>query len=175
MSRWLPYVEFPEHYLVSEAGNIKSIKSGKIIKQQIWKNYRKKVWLYIDGVRFCRYTHRMVALTFIPNPLNLAEVNHIDGNRYNNKLSNLEWMDEDENKAHAKLNGLHNNPAGKRAKNLKGVVIAKHVTKKKKIILYGKMQIESAGFLYNSVLKVIAGKQQSHRDFKFTRKEVNLC
>lgn len=45
--------------------------------------------------------HRLVAITFIPNPLNLPEVNHKDFNKLNNKAENLEWVDRNTNNSHA--------------------------------------------------------------------------
>ena len=52
------------------------------------------------------YVHRLVATHFIPNPLGLAEVNHIDGDRTNNHVSNLEWVDRSGNIRHAIRTGL---------------------------------------------------------------------
>ena len=62
--------------------------------------------------------HRIVAETFIPNPNNLAQVNHIDGNKQNNNVDNLEWCSQSENMKHAYKNGLkkingERNPASK--------------------------------------------------------------
>ena len=52
--------------------------------------------------------HRLLALCFIPNPDNLETVNHIDGNKLNNALDNLEWMSRADNLYHAMDNKIHN-------------------------------------------------------------------
>lgn len=54
--------------------------------------------------------HRLLAIYFIPNPLDLKEVNHIDGNPLNNSLDNLEWVTHQQNIQHAWNNGLFTNP-----------------------------------------------------------------
>jgi hypothetical protein len=51
--------------------------------------------------------HRLLALKFIPNPEGKQQVNHKDGNRFNNSLDNLEWVTHQENLYHAMDNGLH--------------------------------------------------------------------
>lgn len=51
------------------------------------------------------YIHRIIAELFIPNPSNLPEVNHIDGNRLNNNVDNLEWVDRIDNMKHAMEHG----------------------------------------------------------------------
>lgn len=52
------------------------------------------------------YIHKIVAHTFIPNPENKATVNHIDGNKHNNHIDNLEWATYQENLKHAAATGL---------------------------------------------------------------------
>lgn len=66
--------------------------------------------LYYEGVCYGKYLHKLMAEAFIPNPQNKPQVNHIDGNKINNDISNLEWCTDLENKQHAKENGLLRSP-----------------------------------------------------------------
>ena len=77
-------------YEVSNLGNVKSLRSGKLLKQANNKGY-KYVSLTKEGKSTCFGVHRIVAITFIPNPENLPEVNHKDENPSNNCADNLEW------------------------------------------------------------------------------------
>lgn len=59
-----------------------------------------------DGKRKRFKVHRLVAMEFIPNPLNRTEINHIDGNKSNNSVENLEWSTRSDNLKHAYATGL---------------------------------------------------------------------
>lgn len=85
----------------SMCGKIISHK-GKLLKQipNIQGYYRTKV----DGKT--QLIHRLVALAWIPNPFNFPEINHKDGDKSNNSVSNLEWCTHAENMAHAKATKL---------------------------------------------------------------------
>ena len=92
-------------YKISNFGNIKS-KSGIFKKQFIsFKGYLR-IKLSNNGEYKSYTVSRLVATAFIPNPENKPEVNHIDGNKLNNNISNLEWTTKSENAIHAFKNGL---------------------------------------------------------------------
>ena len=76
-------------------------------KQTHGKNGYKYVTLYANNVGKKLYIHRLMAELYIPNPENKRTVNHIDGNKHNNALSNLEWHTDSENIKHAYDNGLN--------------------------------------------------------------------
>lgn len=94
-----------EGYLVSNFGRIKSFKTpGKEIILKPCKHYKGYQIVFLYGMETnlktkhtkC-YIHRLVAEAFIPNPEEKPFVNHIDCNKANNLLTNLEWMTEAEN------------------------------------------------------------------------------
>lgn len=81
--------------------------NNKKIKTSISKCGYEKVTLSKDGEKFYFTVHRLVALSFISNPNNKPHVNHIDGNKLNNRIDNLEWCTMSENMQHAFKNKLH--------------------------------------------------------------------
>lgn len=93
-------------YYATEDGRIISARSGKEMCQ--WKDnvgyYQCN--FYKDGKKKYVRVHRIIAETFIPNPENLPQVNHKDGNKLNNNVSNLEWSTNRENTIHAFNNNL---------------------------------------------------------------------
>lgn len=95
-------------YQVSDFGRIKSLKfmKEKILKLKKTSGGYLHVLLYKDGKNKDHRAHRLVAQSFIPNPENKPEVNHIDGNKENNNINNLEWVTGTENKKHAYKIGL---------------------------------------------------------------------
>jgi hypothetical protein len=64
-----------------------------------------RINLYKNGKPKHEYVHRLAALAFVPNPMNCGVVNHIDTNKGNNAVSNLEWVEQVENIRHARQHG----------------------------------------------------------------------
>jgi len=87
---------------------------ARMLKGGIGKNGYINIGLCKKGiVKSCR-VHRLIAIAFIPNPENKPQVNHIDGNKQNNKVNNLEWVTDQENVTHAWKTGLADSCGEKR-------------------------------------------------------------
>ena len=96
MEQWKEIVNFEGIYEVSSLGRVRRIHKDnrsskyKVLSQDTLRRY-KKVTLFKNGIGYKKQVHRLVAEAFIPNPLNLEQVNHKDENPSNNNVDNLEW------------------------------------------------------------------------------------
>lgn len=105
MKKWY-FIENYPNYRVSIDGKVFNVKTNKILKPRPNKTGYLRVQLYNKGSKKEFYIHRLVAFYFVKNPLKKETVNHIDGNKQNNKASNLEWLTKGENNSHAYRIGL---------------------------------------------------------------------
>lgn len=117
---WKEVVGYEGIYEVSDTGEVRTAKGKKthsvlhgervwkqrILKQKVSKDNACRVCLYKDKREKTWLVHRLVAKAFIPKPSGKDFINHIDGNRLNNNVSNLEWCDYLENNNHAFDNDL---------------------------------------------------------------------
>lgn len=96
-------------YSVNKLGQVFSGKSGKFLKPQRSSQYDyRKVALRKDGVTYQKLVHKLVIETFTPKPIGIKlEVNHIDGDKTNNNLKNLEYVTHRQNAKKASDMGLH--------------------------------------------------------------------
>ena len=93
-------IEGFENYEVSNLGKVRNIKSGIMLKPWITKDGYLRHCLYKHNKRKNLLLHRIIATAFIDNPEKKPQVNHIDENKLNNDLSNLEWCTGRENLVH---------------------------------------------------------------------------
>ena len=109
--QWKPIQEFNGEYEVSNLGRVRSMKRyygvvGRIMPQTIHRTGYYAVTFHMNNKAYCRKVHRLVIEAFTPNPDNLPCINHIDGNKLNNHVSNLEWCTYQANMQHAVRTGL---------------------------------------------------------------------
>ncbi len=92
-------------YEVSTEGNVRNAITKKVLSQSIGSSNYKQIGL-VGDIQKTVMVHRLIAKSFLDNAKNKPQVNHIDGNKHNNKLDNLEWVTSSENMRHAYDNGL---------------------------------------------------------------------
>lgn len=148
-------------YEVSNLGNIKSLRSGKLLKQANNREGYKLVSLTKNGKSKAFSVHRLVALAFIPNPENLPEINHKDETHDNNCADNLEWCTRKYNLNYGtyrermsktqKEAGTHNKSVSAYDKDGKFVKSYDSITKAEKELEIGK----------NCISQCLRGKQKT--------------
>lgn len=181
---WRPVKGYEGVYEVSQDGQVKRCSSGNVIKPGVGKNGYLIVSLWMNNKGKTHYIHRLIAEHFIPNPMIMSTVNHIDGDKTNNDLSNLEWCSFSYNNKHAYENGLKivsdkvRKSARERAiQRNKSMVRGKPIKKLDKcgnlIKIYSSVKeaAESLGVHRCSIDRALKGKTNSCKGFIFKYKE----
>ena len=168
METWKEIEGFNGKILVSSRGRIKSeLRNGTILKSQTDSKGYHRVRITVNQVKRTLKIHREVAKAFLPNPNNLPQVNHIDGNKNNNAVDNLEWVTNRENALHALSNGLWDSV-------IRGSIAENERRKKRVIATSGDQTIEfesvSAAERYfesRHIVDVLKGRRSHCRGWRF--------
>ena len=130
-------------YQVSNLGRVKTLKSGKIKATGNCRGYLY-VTLSKNSIYKSYSVHRLVAQAFLENPDNLPQVNHIDQNKQNNKVSNLEWCDNQYNQRYSNAKKIGAYKDGKLIKEYDAIV-----------------DVKQDGFHLRSVYAALSGQYKS--------------
>lgn len=162
-----------DNYAVSDDGRVINKKRGIEKALKIDRYGYGNVALYRDGKEYHRKVHRLVAEAYIENDGNKPQVNHIDGNKLNNNVDNLEWVTCSENMKHAYETGLNPKHAsyGMRGKkNPNGGAPGKPVIINETGEVY-KSIVECAkahNFREKSITEALHGRCKTHRGYSFS-------
>ena len=168
---WKPVNGYDGMYEVSNHGRVRSYATYRGVKHRetprimtgakTLSGYHFVKFTY-NGKKPCPKRHRLVAEAFIPNPENKPEINHVDGNKDNNHVSNLEWCTGQENKDHAIKNGL----TARGVRNCKSKITPKEVKEIRKMYstgdYYQKDIANVFGLKQSQVSKIILKHSWSH-------------
>nr|DAG98228.1 MAG TPA: homing endonuclease [Crassvirales sp.] len=136
IEEWRSINGFDDTYWVSNLGRVKGNKGILVLKPR--KDGYIQVNLFKSGKYITKLVHRLVAETFIPNPDNLPQIDHIDANRFNNTVINLKWCTASENNCNPvtvlrkrEANLGSNNPMYGKASSMRGITKSNHFNSKR--------------------------------------------
>jgi hypothetical protein len=181
---WKPVVGYEDLYDVSNLGRVKSLgremdrkskgvyfSDDRILKPFTSNNRRVRVRLSKKGKQMNYNIHRLVAFAFIPNPdyiKDKLEINHIDGDPTNNKVSNLEWVTRSQNSMHAWKMGLNKKKIGK--DHHRSIPINCFKLNGEFVKRYESISLVALdGFDIGYVHRIIHGKRKTYKGFTFGR------
>lgn len=172
---WKDIKNYEGYYQVSNLGNVRSLDRhithkngtvkkyyGRILKAAISRGYYK-VDLVKKGKRKNATIHRLVAESFIPNCEHLPQINHINGDKLDNRAVNLEWCSTSYNIQHSHDNNLTNTPKGKFHYNSK--LKEKDIINIRKLLTQGLSQFKIAdkyGVSRSCIQSIKEGKTWKH-------------
>ena len=95
-------------YRITSDGKVFSEKTGREMIYDLRSGGGLGVKIIVDGKRYNKLVHRLVAELFIPNPDNKQQIDHIDGDKHNNSVENLRWCTDEENQSYRHEQGSLN-------------------------------------------------------------------
>lgn len=162
---WKDIKEYEGLYQVSNLGRVKRVTTGRILKGSKDRGGYLVVNLSKNNSGSMKKIHRLVAQAFIPNPENKAEINHIDEDKTNNMLSNLDWMTRKEN-------NNHGTRTDRMAKTRSIPIIAINLKTNESTEFYGASECARKLWLHQpSITHVLNGRRKQTGGYTFKYKE----
>jgi hypothetical protein len=155
------------NYECTKNGEVVNVCTGRVLKPFKSKSGYLNVYIYSDeGKKKGFRVNRLVAISHIDNPNNKPQVNHIDGNKLNNTVKNLEWVTPKENMQHAHKTGLINPKKGKEHKRSKPIKCY-HPNGEVTIHDNSRFLCKELNLHRGSVMKCLNGSRRHHKNYKF--------
>lgn len=182
---WVSVKGFEGYLMVNTDGEIRSVTRvvcrsdtrtpvthiGVVIAQQTDKNGYRRVRVSVNRSQKTLKVHRVVAKAFLRNPENKPQVNHKNGHKSDNRMSNLEWSTNGENQSHAIETGLKWVTSGSESPRFTGSVSAYRdgvfVCE-----MSGNSEMRENGFDYRLVSAVLLGKRKKHMGCTFVKNSI---
>ena len=162
---WKDIKEYEGLYQVSNLGRVKRITTGRVLKPLKHANGYLMVKLSKNSIVYTKTVHRLVAEAFIPNPEHKSEINHIDENKTNNNVSNLEWMTRKEN-----IN--HGTRTERMSKTQSIPIIATNIKTGESKEFYGARECaRQLGLTHGNITSVLKGRYKQTGGYIFKYKE----
>lgn len=167
---WIDIPGYSGQYAAFHKGAILNRVTGKVLKPTVFSCGYPYVTICVNGQKKHKRVHRLICETFISNPHNKSEVNHIDGNKLNFHISNLEWVTSSENKKHAFRIGLMKPTSPQKGKfnelNARSKQVAQ-LTLNGTLVKIWPSIAEACrhGFSIANICKVCKGERHSHKGF----------
>ena len=171
-AQWVKLAEYPQ-YRISKDGRIYSERIKNVIDLKYACGYYRLPLKNKNGEMKNISIHRLVAMAYIPNPDNLPIVNHIDGDKLNNKIENLEWATYKTNAKHAKELGLVGTGGRKGVRHIKNspfaIKVGKYTLEDSLIRVYDSISqaAKDTGTPEAHIIKVCQGKQKFTQGYKW--------
>lgn len=160
MTIWKTVPDYPA-YEASNEGEIRNKKTGRILKKQNDIHGYYSLTLRKDNKQYPVRVHRAIASSFYPDSDKSLDVNHIDGDKHNNNIENLEFCTRKENVNHAFRTGLRKPRS----------MIPVEVIETGEIYPSIRECARKGGYDHSAICKCLSGKQDNYRGYHFKRKE----
>ena len=163
---WKDIKDYEGIYQVSNIGRVKRVDTDRILKGCKNRGGYLRVRLSKNNLASNKRIHRLVAQAFIPNTENKSQVNHIDEDKTNNRVDNLEWSTAKENSNH----GTRNERV---SKTLSVPIIATNLTTGESTEFYGSRECaRQLGLNRSCIMYVLKGRRNHTGGYTFKYKEV---
>ena len=156
-----------DNYDVSDCGNVRNRRTGRVLRLQTNRSgYTSVSMMRPNGKPITVTVHRLVANAFVDNPLELRDVNHINGIKADNRVENLEWCSHSDNIIHAQNLGLKKDEKAVRARHL--------ATNEELLFRSTAEAARHFGSHRGNINGVLKGKYRHHKGYQFSYVEENI-